>query len=111
LVWFLGCFCRAINRSEKLLAAVLDRAAFWKSHVQGSLSERQHKVINRMLDAGRGGFEGGLTTRKYVSMANVSRATAFREMYQLVKLGILRQNPGRGRSASYELNWGETASP
>jgi Fic family protein len=57
-----------------------------------------------MLDAGRGEFEGGLTTRKYVSITNVSRATAFREMDQLVKLGILKQNPGRGRSVSYELN-------
>ena len=44
--------------------------------------------------------EGGLTTRKYVSLADVSRATAFREMEQLVAFGILKQNPGRGKSAS-----------
>ena len=69
------------------------------------LSERQRKVINRMLDVGKGGFEGGLTTRKYVSLADVSRATAFREMEQLVALGILKQNPDRGRSASCDLNW------
>jgi Fic family protein len=105
LTWFLGCFYRAINRSETLLATVLDKAAFWKTHAQTTLSERQRKVINRLLDAGRGGFEGGLTTRKYISIAGVSRATAFREMEQLLKLGILRQNPGRGRSASYDLNW------
>lgn len=105
LTWFLGCFCRAINRSETLLATVLDKAAFWKTHAQTTLSERQRKVINRLMDAGRGGFEGGLTTRKYVSIAGVSRATAFREMDQLVKLGILKQNTGRGRSASYDLNW------
>jgi Fic family protein len=41
----------------------------------------------------------------YVSFAKVSRATAFREIDQLMKLGIIKQNPGRGRSASYELNW------
>lgn len=105
LTWFLCCFCRAINRSEKLLATVLDKAAFWKANAQSALSERQRKVINRLLDAGRGGFEGGLTTRKYVSIAGVSRATAFREMDHLVELGILKQNPGRGRSASYDLNW------
>lgn len=105
LTWFLGCFCRAINNSEQLLATVLEKAAFWKAHAQSALSVRQRKVINRLLDAGRGGFEGGLTTRKYVSISGVSRATAFREMDQLVKLGILKQNPGRGRSASYDLNW------
>jgi Fic family protein len=107
LIWFLGCFSRAIKRSEGLLAAVLDKGAFWKMHVQGSLSERQRKVINRMLDFGRGGFEGGMTTRKYVSLANVSRATAFRELNQLLELGIIKQNPGGGRSVSYDLMWPE----
>lgn len=48
-----------------------------------------------------------LTTRKYVSLANVSRATAFRELDQLLELGIIKQNPGGGRSVSYELNWPE----
>ncbi len=105
LDWFLGCFGRAIQRSEGLLKTVLDKAAFWKIHSQDPLSERQRKVINRMLDAGKGGFEGGLTTRKYVSIADVSRATAFREMEHLVALGILGQNPGRGRSVSYDLDW------
>lgn len=106
-IWFLGCFSRAIKRSEGLLAAVLDKAAFWKMHVQASLSERQRKVINRMLDFGRGGFEGGMTTRKYVSLGNVSRATAFRELNQLLELGIIKQNPGGGRSVSYDLMWPE----
>lgn len=105
LVWFLGCFCRAIGHSEEFLSDVLAKAAFWKVHAQDPLNERQRKVINRMLDAGKGGFEGGLTTRKYVSLAKVSRATAFREMDLLVKLGILKENPGKGRSTSYDLNW------
>ena len=105
LSWFLGCFCRAIKRSEGMLAIVLNKASFWKSHAEDSLTERQRKVMNRLLDAGKGGFAGGLTTRKYVSLAKVSRATAFREIDHLIKLGIIKQNPGRGRSASYELNW------
>ncbi len=33
-----------------------------------------------MLNAGKGKFEGGLTTRKYVEIAKVSRAIAFREI-------------------------------
>jgi Fic family protein len=107
LDWFLSCFCRAISRSEGLLEVVLDKAEFWKSHAQTSLSARQRKVINRMLDAGRGKFEGGLTTRKYVSLARVSRATAFRELEQLLELGILMKNPAKGRSTSYDLNWSD----
>ncbi|KAF0214440.1 MAG: filamentation induced by cAMP protein [Geobacteraceae bacterium] len=109
LSWFLGCFSRAIRRSEGLLSAVLDKAAFWKMHAHVPLSERQRKVVNRLLDAGRGGFAGGLTTRKYAALADVSRATAFRELAQLLELGIIKQNPGKGRSTSYDLTWPEEA--
>ena len=53
------------------------------------------------------GFEGGLTTRKYVSMAKTSRATAFREISDLLEKGFLLQKSAKGgRSVSYDLNWG-----
>lgn len=107
LTWFLGCFSRAIRRSETILALVLDKAAFWKLHGLAPLEERQRKVIHRMLDAGRSGFEGGMTTRKYASLANVSRATALRELNRLLELGVIKQNPGGGRSVSYDLVWPE----
>ncbi len=106
LLWFLGCFRRAISLSETVLSTVLDKAAFWRLHSQITLSERQKKVINRLLDAGKGGFEGGLTNRKYASMTNVSRATAFRELEALSNMGVIRQTGG-GRSARYDLVWGE----
>ncbi|ABQ27238.1 Fic family protein [Geotalea uraniireducens] len=102
LVWFLGCFARAIERSETILAGVFMRAEFWRKHAEVTLSDRQKKVINRVLEEGPSGFEGGLTTRKYASIGKVSRATAFRELDQLVELGILKRS-GKGRSVSYEL--------
>jgi Fic family protein len=100
LVWFLECFSRAIERSETILSGVITKANFWRVHAQSSLNERQRKVINKLLDAGQDGFEGGLTTRKYASMAKVSKMTAFREINRLLELGIIRQNPGKGRSVS-----------
>ena len=108
LVWFLECFERAVEHSETLISTVLTKARFWQQHGQTLLNERQRKVVNRLLDAGPDGFEGGLTTRKYVSMAKVSRATAFREISALVERQVLRQNPGRGRSVSYDLVWPDT---
>lgn len=105
LKWILGCYCRAVKKAEKLIAGVLAKAGFWQRHSQTDLNERQRKVVNRLLDAGKGGFEGGLTTRKYVSLAKVSRATAFREISDLLQKKILVQNPSKGRSVSYDLNW------
>ena len=84
---------------------VLDEVAlkvrFWRQHLQTPLTERQLKVINRILDE-PGGFEGNLTTRKYASIAKVSPATAYRELDQLHQLGVLKRI-GKGRSVSYEL--------
>jgi Fic family protein len=105
--WFLRCMSRAILRSKELLSNVMLKAQFWKRYAQTKLKERQNKVLNRLVEAGPGGFKGGLTNRKYAGMAHVSRATAQRELADLVQKGILRSNPGGGRSTSYDLCWDE----
>jgi Fic family protein len=64
-------------------------------------------VVSRLLKAGPGGFEGGLTTRKYMGMTKTSRATSYREISDLLDKGMLYQNPGKGRSVSYDLAWPE----
>ncbi len=103
--WFLECFAGAVKRSGQTLNRVFAKADFWKTHARTSMSNRQEKVVGRLLDAGRGGFEGGMTTRKYASLAKVSRATAQREISDLVEKKVLKPNPGGGRSTSYELVW------
>jgi Fic family protein len=105
LQWYLGCYHRAVEGASRLIAHVLAKAGFWQCHSQLEINERQRKVVNRLLDAGKGGFRGGLTTRKYVSMTRASRVTAYREILGLLEKGLLRQNPARGRSASYDLVW------
>ncbi len=105
LAWFLGCTARAVVGSERIIGNILAKAGFWQKHRMTPMNERQRKVVNRLLDAGKGGFLGGLTTRKYVSMAKVSRATAFREITHLLDKHVLRQNSGKGRSFSYDLDW------
>lgn len=102
LEWFLGCFARAIERTDEIMNGVFSTSEFWRVHAQLPLTERQKKVINRLLDEGPGGFQGGLTTQKYASMTHCSRATAFRELNHLNELGILRRE-GQGRAVRYEL--------
>ena len=111
LVWFLRCFQRAVHRSDKIIGNVLAKADFWQKHAQTELNERQKKVLNRILEAGPGNFKGGLTTRKYVSITKVSRATAFREISDMLDKKVLRQLSGKGRSVHYDLIWGEAVKP
>jgi Fic family protein len=104
-LWFIQCIHTAIESSGKMIAGVLLRHDFWNKHAQTLMTDRQKKVINRILEAGPGNFEGGLTTRKYVHIAGVSRATAFREIADLLEKNILRRLSGSGRSVHYDLIW------
>lgn len=103
--WFIKCITASIEHSPDIIANVLCRVDFWNQHAQAQLNERQKKIINRILEAGPGKFIGGLTTRKYVAIAKSSRATAFREITDMLDKKILRQLPGKGRNAHYDLVW------
>ena len=103
LSWFLKCYLKAIEESEKAIQKSLQKAEFWQKHAQTNLNNNQRKVINRLLDAGLGGFIGGLTTRKYVAMTKTSRATAYRDISDLLRKKILTRSKAKGRSVSYEL--------
>jgi len=105
LAWFLSETAAACETAESLVSSVLAKARFWLRLQAVEISGRQRKVLNRMLDAGPAGFEGGMTTRKYASLARVSRATASRELGDLVEKGCLQPSGGGGRSRSYQIRW------
>jgi len=67
------------------------------------MNDRQIKAINKMLDAGKDGFEGGMTPKKYISITKTTKATATRDLQELVEIGVLFQNRA-GRSTNYTLN-------
>lgn len=62
---------------------------------------KQHKVIYKMLQEPE--FEGGMNARKYQSITKTSKATATRDLADLVHKNILIQSGG-GRSTSYQVN-------
>lgn len=104
LVWFLAQVEGACANADKSVANTLGKARFWLRHQQTVLNERQRKVLNRLLDGPRG-FEGGMSNRKYMGLTRVSRATATRELADLVTKGCLKPTGGGGRGAAYELVW------
>jgi len=58
------------------------------------------------LDTAGEAFEQGINAAKYKSMAGVSKATATRDLTDLMEKGCLRQLPGGGRSTRYTLALG-----
>lgn len=99
LEWFLKCLGRAIAGANDTLKAVLYKAQFWESIAEISLNARQKKIINQLL----GGFEGKLTSSKWAKITKCSQDTAYRDILELLNLGVLTKNPEGGRSTSYSL--------
>jgi Fic family protein len=109
LVWFTNVFADSCQASTALIGEALVRARFWAEHKHVGLNARQRKVVNKMLEAGAGRFEGGLTQRKYVSMTGASPATSSRDISDLISKGILVLGDAAGRSTYYDLavpGWG-----
>ncbi|MGO8674743.1 MAG: Fic family protein [Limisphaerales bacterium] len=100
LKWFLGCLGRAVAGAENALASILRKARIWERiHERSPVSERQRKVINRLLD----GFEGKLSTSIYAKLAKCSTDTALRDIGSLLDQGILIREEGGGRNTSYRF--------
>lgn len=105
LVWFIACFSNALDTADILLRDIFLKTEFWRKYRSVEINLRQRKVVNRLLEAGKGKFIGRLTTRKYIGISDASRRTAIREIQYLVSQNMLRQNKGKGRNVSYDINW------
>lgn len=99
LVWFLGCFGRAIEGAGTAYGYVIRKADFWRFHAHLPFTERQRAVLNRYLD----GFEGNLTTRKWAVLGKCSVPTAQRDINELIERGALQRNPGGSKNTSYDV--------
>jgi len=98
--WFVEQMQAACDAASKVIDDTLVKARFWLDHSNKVLNERQRKVMNLLLNTGPGGFEGGMSTKKYESITSTSRATASRELIELEALDLLA-HVGAGRSTRY----------
>jgi len=105
LIWFLNCMLKAVNSANTQIENAWIKARLWESLSDVSLNPRQKKSINKLSESGKNGFEGGLTNIKYRRMTKTTRESAKRDLADLLKKGVLRKNPGGGRSTSYSLVW------
>ena len=80
------------------------KAAFWWSHRHSGFNSRHQTLLNRLLDDEPEGFTGGMTLRKAISLTQVSRANAWRDLAELVVLRAI-EPIGEGRSRAYRLRW------
>lgn len=109
LQWFLQTLLRSLQQAMARIESVLAKARFWQAHRESGLSAEQTKVVNRLLNGGERGFEGGISAAQYQTVAKVSKATATRHLAELLDKGCLQRLPGGGRSTRYQIRYPDEA--
>jgi Fic family protein len=71
--------------------------------LRGQINPRQEKVLARIFREGPDGFTGGLSAEKYIGITGASRATATRDLQDLVSKGALLRH-GERKHTRYLLN-------
>ena len=102
--WFVQCVEKACLATLAHMQAASAKTRYGSALNEDhpTLTASQRKVLNKLYDAGPGGYSGGLSTEKYVAISAVSRATAYRELTDLVDKGLLLRT-GQGRGTRYEM--------
>ncbi|QBR04429.1 Fic family protein [Paraburkholderia pallida] len=101
--WFARQCTAACHEANHVIDQAIEKRWFWERHEGCKLHERQRRVLQRLLDDGDGGFLGGLNAEKYMKMTGVSKATATRDLSEMVAGGQLWCH-GMGKAMRYYIN-------
>jgi Fic family protein len=98
-------FANTILEAQRVTLARVEfslaKAKFYE-RFRGQFNERQEKAVARMFREGTDGFKGGLSAENYIAITGASRATATRDLADLVAKGALKR-VGERRYARYGL--------
>lgn len=100
--FFADVVLQAQGESTNLLYFLIEKSKMLTA-LSGKLNLRQEKAILRMFAAGLGGFKGGLSSENYIAITKASRATATRDLTDLVQKQALVKT-GELRHTRYWLN-------
>ena len=100
--WFVQAFAGSGVTTQAVVKQVVDKAAFRLRASGFTTNEWQAKVLNRLLEAGDGGFLGSMTADKYCKVTGASKATATRDLRDLLGNGLLVVQ-GLGKATRYAL--------
>ena len=102
LLYFSEIIFQAHKNTKQIIKFTLKKVVFLDQH-KTNINARQKKVLLKIFEFGISGFEGGMTSKKYVSITKTSRATATRDLQDLLEKNIVIQK-GEGRNIAYEIN-------
>ena len=102
MTYFADTVIEAQNNTIKRVDFYVGKAKFYQ-RFRDKLNARQAKVVARVFRAGIDGFKGGLSADNYIGITRTSRATATRDLQDLVAMGAFSKT-GELRHTRYRLN-------
>jgi Fic family protein len=100
--FFSSVILQAHEESMSLLYFIIEKSKMLK-RLSTQINPRQTKVLLRMFAEGPNGFKGGLSAENYITITKTTRATATRDLTDLVEKGALVKT-GELRHTRYRLN-------
>ncbi len=100
--FFAQAVVQAQEESMNLLYFLMEKSKLLMA-ISGQINLRQEKVLLRMFAEGLSGFKGGLSAKNYIAITKTSKATATRDLADLVQKGALVKT-GELRHTRYWLN-------
>ena len=102
LVYFAKTVLEAQEYAQRMLDFLIAKTRFF-DRFRGQFNDRQEKVVARILSEGPGGFKGGLSAENYIRITGTSRATATRDLQDLMDRQALIRT-GMLKSTRYYVN-------
>lgn len=90
LLYFAQTVLDAQRYTQGFIDFLIEKAKLY-DRLRGQLNPRQEKVLARMFREGLEGFKGGLSADNYLKISDTSRATATRDLQDLVEKGAFRK--------------------
>ena len=106
ILYFSKTILNAQSYTQMRIEFLIDKTKFY-DRFRNKLNVRQDKVIARMFREGPEGFQGGLSAENYIRMTKTSRATATRDLKNLVEIGVLKKRGSRKHTRYYLKNLGK----
>lgn len=102
LVYIADTILRAQEMTQRMIDFLIHKTRLY-DRVKGQLNPRQEKALARIFREGVAGFKGGFSAENYISITGAARATATRDLQDLVDKGVFSRT-GALKSTRYHLN-------
>ncbi len=102
LLYFADTVLEAQDTTQRMIDFLLQKTKLY-DRVKSRLNERQEIALAQIFREGVEGFRGGLSAENYISITGAARATATRDLQDLVDKGVLIRT-GALKGTRYHLN-------